>query len=148
MVRSGPRSLKPASKVAPSLHSFCFIFTARPFLLTYVRYSIFSAYFSGVSSRVSPRRRSSFVRSFVARQSPLSLKPVGDYDVEELPHPDHVHVLEVLPPEEGETEGKRVEVAPSIGRFLLEHQVKHNIVCSLRGKSGMDEEEEQEDEWA
>lgn len=68
--------------------------------------------------------------------------------MEELPHPDHVHVLEVLPPEEGETEGKRVEVAPSIGRFLLEHQVKHNIVCSLRGKSGMDEEEEQEDEWA
>lgn len=45
-----------------------------------------------------------------------------DY-VEEIPNPDHMHVLEDLTPEDGEGEGKRVEVAPFIGRFLLEHQV-------------------------
>ncbi len=52
-------------------------------------------------------------------------------DVEVVPNPVHVHVLEVLPPpekgeEEGgraEKEGRRVEVDPSIGKFLLVHQV-------------------------
>lgn len=61
-----------------------------------------------------------------------------DYDVEEVPNPDHVHVLEVLPPEQGETEGKRVEVNPCIGKFLLEHQVKTAFTRKkgggLRGK--------------
>lgn len=40
--------------------------------------------------------------------------------VEEVPNPDHVHVLEVV----NEEEGQRVEVAPFIGRFLLDHQAR------------------------
>lgn len=67
----------------------------------------------------------------LSQQSPLSLSSMDS--VEEVPNPEHVHVLEVLPPEDGETEGRRVEVAPFIGRFLLEHQVRVYLHMCERG---------------
>lgn len=44
--------------------------------------------------------------------------------VSEILLPGDAHVLEELPAEDGKDEGKRVEVAPFIGRALKDHQVR------------------------
>lgn len=49
---------------------------------------------------------------------------MSSMDVEEVDNPDHAHVLEVLPPEAGKSEGKAVVVPPFLGKHLLEHQVR------------------------
>lgn len=67
-----------------------------------------------------PPRRHFVVHSLV--QSPTSSL---DF-VEEIPNPSHVHVLEVV----NEEEDRRVEVAPYIGRFLLDHQVRNRTAFS------------------
>ena len=38
-------------------------------------------------------------------------------------NPDHVHVLEVVPPEPGQSTEKVVAIASFLGRHLLKHQV-------------------------
>lgn len=51
-------------------------------------------------------------------QSPSRMQLEEDVD------PEHVHVLEAIPPGAGQAEGKVVAVAPFIGKHLLKHQVR------------------------